>query len=432
MAEKLPKYVFKRPNGSYRYKRNVPKDLRRVIPKATVYRKLGNTYQEAIAALPVAHAEIEALFDRERRTSDEHRAAMLVRERLGKSTYNAYRDGVIDIYWQEYDDLLELAEDTEGNVPPGVTNALNRARYIKPSVTFDQALREYEEFLREDGKDDSGLKARMARIKRDLIICLGDKLFEQADLKLITRANANAFRDMLLARMSPNSVQRNVGVVKAALNHAILEHDLDIKNVFQALKIKGAGSSKTDRLPITDEQLRDIWPAFKSSTTALSLLLLLTDTGARLSEITGLATGDIDLEAGILHIRENSFRSLKTKTSTRDVPLSQRATDCLRELTKSMPDGSPIFSRYAVPRGNDKASAMLMKRLRSVISDKKITIHSLRHRMKDKLRNTGCPEVLSMAILGHSTNTVAANYGSGYAIQTMRDAMAKVWPSTPS
>ena len=33
---KLPMYVFKRANGSYRYKRNVPKDLREVIAKATV------------------------------------------------------------------------------------------------------------------------------------------------------------------------------------------------------------------------------------------------------------------------------------------------------------------------------------------------------------------------------------------------------------
>jgi hypothetical protein len=47
--------------------------------------------------------------------------------------------------------------------------------------------------------------------------------------------------------------------------------------------------------------------------------------------------------------------------------------------------------------------------------------------MKDKLRNTGCPESVSMAILGHGTNTVAANYGSGYAIEVMREHMEKAW-----
>ncbi|MGB4111806.1 MAG: integrase, partial [Yoonia sp.] len=52
MPLKLPRYVFRRANGSFRYKRNVPKDLRAMIPKATVYRQLGTTYHDALRALP--------------------------------------------------------------------------------------------------------------------------------------------------------------------------------------------------------------------------------------------------------------------------------------------------------------------------------------------------------------------------------------------
>ena len=58
---KLPAYVFRRPNGSYRYKRNVPKKLREVVGKDTLYRKLGESYAEAMLKLPKVHAEIEAL-----------------------------------------------------------------------------------------------------------------------------------------------------------------------------------------------------------------------------------------------------------------------------------------------------------------------------------------------------------------------------------
>jgi hypothetical protein len=32
-----------------------------------------------------------------------------------------------------------------------------------------------------------------------------------------------------------------------------------------------------------------------------------------------------------------------------------------------------------------------------------------------------------MAILGHSTNTVAANYGSGYALEVMREHLERVY-----
>ena len=51
-------------------------------------------------------------------------------------------------------------------------------------------------------------------------------------------------------------------------------------------------------------------------------------------------------------------------------------------------------------------------------------MHSLRHRMKDGLRNTGCPEAVSLVILGHGSKTVASNYGSGYALEVMRELQA--------
>ena len=39
----LPRYVFRRANGSFRYKRNVPKHLRVLLGKETLYRQLGDS-----------------------------------------------------------------------------------------------------------------------------------------------------------------------------------------------------------------------------------------------------------------------------------------------------------------------------------------------------------------------------------------------------
>jgi integrase len=334
-------------------------------------------------------------------------------------------EGAVDPEWPEYDDFQELAEDVEHAVPKGVTQQIRAASSKAAPMSLSRVLEEYYAYKAE--ASDNGLRTRIDRIRKDLTLSLGKNRFEWTELQDLTRADANTYRDVLLARMSPNSVQRNLGVVKAAINHVLLEHDLDFRNVFQAIKVKGAGSSSTDRLPITDEQLALIIPAFASNDTAKALLLLLTDTGARLAEITGLEAKDVDLDTATLHIRPNDRRGLKTKTSSRSIPLSRSATECLRQHKVGLSDTDPIFPAYAKPRGNDSASAMLMKRLRTVITDKKVTMHSLRHRMKDKLRNTGCPEHLSMAILGHSANTVGANYGSGYAIAVMREALVKVW-----
>jgi hypothetical protein len=113
MDQKMPRYVFRRANGSYRYKRNVPKDLQIVIPKATVYRQLGSTYYEAIRRLPVVHAEIEALFDQERSASNSLRARSIVRERLGEWHAGVFADGVVEPEWDITDDFRELAAETE-------------------------------------------------------------------------------------------------------------------------------------------------------------------------------------------------------------------------------------------------------------------------------------------------------------------------------
>jgi hypothetical protein len=221
MPLKLPRYMFRRANGSFRYKRNVPKDLRRVIPKATVYRQLGNTYQDALRALPKVHAEIEILFDRERRTTDEKRATVLVRERLGERHQSMFIDGAVDPEWPEYDDFQELAEDVEHAVPKGITRQLRAASSEAAPMSLSRVLEEYYTYKAEES--DNGLRTRIDRLRKDLILCLGKNRFEWTELKDLTRADANSYRDLLLARMAPNSVQRNLGVVKAAINHVLLE-----------------------------------------------------------------------------------------------------------------------------------------------------------------------------------------------------------------
>ena len=278
---KLPKYVFRRANGSYRYKRNVPAALREVIPKATVYRQLGTTYDEAIRMLPVVHAAIEALFDLERKTPSSSRAVSIVRERLGEWHANAFADGVIDPEWDVTDDFRELAEDLRNTAPKEVVRQIGSTRVTPEPMTLHKVLSDYYAYKCNGGTDDLPMKTRIERIKKDLVIALGKNRVEWTPLADINRADANAYRDYLLHRLAPNSVLRTIGVVKAAVNHVIIENDLDQRNVFQSIKIKGAGSSNTDRLPITDEHLDLMTPAFESSEVATALLVLLTDTGAR-------------------------------------------------------------------------------------------------------------------------------------------------------
>ena len=246
-------------------------------------------------------------------------------------------------------------------------------------------------------------------------------------MQTITRQDANAYRDSLLPVMAPNSVARYKNTLNAALNWYIKDTGIDWTSPFSGLLIKGAGSSIADRHPLSDEQVEQLKAAFQDDPTTNALFVVLRDTGARVAEIAGLRITDCNLDEGYINITPTPWRRLKNAPSERSVPLSPAATTVLKTLITDKDPEAPVFERYARPRGMDRVSAMMMKRFRKVIADRKLSMHSLRHRMKDKLRNTGCPEAVSMAILGHGTNTVAANYGSGYAIEVMREHMEKAW-----
>ena len=424
---KLPAYVFRRANGSYRYKRNVPKKLVGLIGKATLYRQLGESYAEAMRNLPQVHNEIDKLFRNEAHVPSGERALAIIRGALGSDVAEQVLAGQVVEYSQEDYALNELARDIAGKLSDDIVTQIYTGRLKQPTLTLQKALGEYQQYKTDDAGESRELELRVVRLRKDLGAAIGKQRVTDTPLNEITRADANALRDYLLQRMKPSSVHRYITVVRAAVNYVITEHSLNIPNVFNGLRIKGASATVDDRLPMSDQDLAMARPNFDDEPVAHALFVALTDTGARLSEITGLEVGDIDLQQRSITIRPNGVRTLKTKGSQRTLPLSERALELLQEHRRGKGDTQPIFPDYARPRGRDAASAMLMKRLRRSITDKKITMHSLRHRMKDKLRNTGCPEAISLAILGHSTNTVAANYGSGYALEVMREHMERVW-----
>ncbi|HAJ29619.1 MAG TPA: integrase, partial [Gammaproteobacteria bacterium] len=119
-------------------------------------------------------------------------------------------------------------------------------------------------------------------------------------------------RDHLLKRLKPSSVQRHINTVRAAVNLAITEHGLNSVNIFVNLKVKGAGASKDDRLPLSDLQVAELAPAFASDPEVWGMFVTLQDSGARLSEILFLRVGDVSVQERSIRITPNEQRGLKT------------------------------------------------------------------------------------------------------------------------
>ncbi|MBO9102426.1 site-specific integrase, partial [Rhizobium sp. L74/93] len=89
-----------------------------------------------------------------------------------------------------------------------------------------------------------------------------------------------------------------------------------------------------------------------------------------------------------------------------------------------------VFSKYGKPGGGNVASAALMKNLRKVVKDPKVTVHSLRHTLQDRMIVAGISEHDRHIILGHSVTGEANRYGSKEArLVATTEAMRLLLPS---
>ena len=428
LKTKLPKYVSRTDFGVYRFVRNIPQDLIPTVGKRRFYRVLGADFAEGMKAYPKAVADYDALVGAYSKETPTREAILsLVKDKFGEDASLRLARGDVDDNLEGA--LTDFSAELDGKVSEEVAVRLYDASLPATVMSMSEVLTRYATHKDSgDANKDRLLMNRVEQTRRYLRECLGATAVDATPVEKLTRKDANRLRDYLMPKMKPNSVNRIVGQARTALNFCIKEDDLNIRNPFLGVIIKGAGASKEDRLPLTEQDISLLDGVYDAPDDISALWATLRDTGARLSEITYLEVGDVSLQDKSVAIRPNSLRGeLKTSSSTRTIPLSDKALTALQALRVGKGDEEAIFTRYARPRGADGASQMLMKRLRKHITDPKKSIHSLRHSMKDALRNSGCQEELAKALLGHSDGSVASRYGSGYDLPTMREALEKTW-----
>jgi len=421
--------VYRTAFGVYRFRRNVPKDIMKVSGRKLWYKVLGKDFQEAMRGYSQSLIEFDSFVASYSRQSPLRETILeVVKNEFGEDAMRMLARGQVDEHLEFA--LMDLADKVEGSVSEEVSARIYGASLPPVETTLSGVLDRYREYKATGNVDKDRLMLNLIkRTKRACEEVLGTTAVNDADVAKITRKDVNAVRDYLFGTgLKPNSVVRVISQAQAALNFCIKEDDLNISNPFQGVIVKGKGATKDDRLPLSKEDIHALNQSFEAPDDIAGLWTTLRDTGARLSEIVYLAVGDVDLQAKSVAIRPNAFRDgLKTTSSERTIPLSDKALEALQVLRQGKEDDEAIFTRYARPRGADSASQMLMKRLRKVVKDPKKSIHSLRHSMKDSLRNTGCPDELGKALLGHSDGSVASRYGSGFTLPVLREAMEKAW-----
>ena len=278
-------------------------------------------------------------------------------------------------------------------------------------------------YLRLKGNDrPPTFEAAVRRSCGYLIDCCGMK-----SLKDYLRSDATKFRDYLFAKgLNGASVARIFGAVRAVINLALSEFGLAIVNPFSNVYFDHSVGVKK-RLPVKPEDIKKVQEeCYKADDEKRWLIALIADTGMRLAEGAGLLRSDFFEQDGILcvNIRPHPWRSLKTASSTRIIPLAGSAKWAAERILAE-PDGSG----FAFPNYNDgqrtnanSASAALNKWLKAKIGPE-YAIHSLRHSMRDRLRAVECPSDVIDQIGGWLTQGVGASYGEGYSVGVLQKWM---------
>lgn len=435
-------------NGQYRYRRAVPEALREAVGQLEIKKALGSDYATAMKRYGEVHKATDRLFENAKQAPvPTDREAVIRALRKAGASPKQLENIVAGLGWgrsaegwgtgaeglwyglvNEYEDAKRNGETPA--VALEVIRAIGEQKLPQQTYTIASALGFYLE--RKRGTDEAinrQLENRINNLKARAIAVLGKDAVNKRSLEKFTRADALKIRDAMLAEVHPNSVRRMLNIFRAALNKTLLEFDLGLRNPFDKMEIKGAGASKDDRLPFTEKDMADLAKTMvKSPDDTLGILwAVLRDTGARLSEIAKRKVAEVDLENASISIPIG-----KSKNAIRVVPLSPKALEGIRHLAEGKPAADNLFAGYATGRGPDSASQALMKRLRTKITDPKKAVYSLRHRLKDRLRDTDCPADIQEEIMGHDAQNVAKNYGVGYSLDKKRGYLERVWNTTPT
>lgn len=218
----------------------------------------------------------------------------------------------------------------------------------------------------------------------------GDK-----DITAYTKADANAFRDDLIKRkLTGSSITRNFGTVRSVINFAASELGVDYTNPFGKVYYdRSAGVA--ERQPIPLDTIRVLQSECHRLDDDLRwLVALLSDTGMRLAEAAGLLKDDLRLNDTVPHIviREHPWRRLKTSGSARSIPLVGSALWAAERVQYKVTESKFAFPRYNMgdTTNANSASAALNKWMKPHVPIK-VTMHSFRHSMRDRLRSVECP-----------------------------------------
>lgn len=446
-AKLMLKHVKIDANGRYRYRRRVPKALQAALGVTEFIKTLGRTEREAIAAYGPYHHLVEQQIAMGKaggtlKSPIETKGVIKAFFQFHKldsfssgktedeqTSREAYADEIIEKYHRDPITGHPLDVTPEDNALLAAMYGGIEAVVAEPTLTDAFKLYLKEKPILDPFKRQKQIN-NFNRIERDALAVW------HADLPLnrITRQNAKDLRDHLLTRMKPDSVKRQINNIKAVVAYACREFEVPRNDVFLKMELpKEALEDRERRLPLSSDIIDAMYDELKGDLVLSDVWTLIHYTGAQNAELLSLEIRHINVDAKVPHviIEATETRSLKDGWRKRVVPLVGKAFEVAQRIVAQAEGRQFAFPKYAQTKKHDLFSANMMKRLRKHTKDPRHTLYSLRHSLKDALRDADVSLDLQEAILGHSTGSGSqANYGSGHTLDRKQSALLKVFGTT--
>ena len=163
------------------------------------------------------------------------------------------------------------------------------------------------------------------------------------------------------------------------------------------------------------------------------IALIMTQTGARNREVTGLHVNDVKYDHEVPHLifRKNKIRLMGKGGLERAVPISKTLAKRLASFIKSSEDKEKVFYTWASEGMSNIMSRQLSKHIENLYpeDERKLQPYSLRHTFIDKCDAARIPNSISEYLTGHKTkgsSTVHKNYGTRPPPKTHVEDMERI------
>lgn len=420
-------HYLKKRGKKFHFRRRVPTQIQFLFDKNLIQIPL-DTDSESIALQRAQHFNVlledfwSDLLNMDKDEVSNAYEQLLFNSKVRRFQYIPKKELVEQTPLYEFINRVNMADSTQDMF----AKELILGGLVSSEITLNKARDEYFSYEQGNLRELSENQIRKwknprKKAVRNFIEVIGNKPINE-----INRKDVLDFRQWWVDRiqnedLASNSANKEFGIIRKILSVAKDNQsiELPVDALFKGVSLKKM--EKIKRYSFSNEFIKGalLKPQGGLNIEAQMLIYAMADTGARISELTGLEAKDIILDSDIPHIkiRPNQTRILKTSQSERDIPLVGASLYAFQQL-------GGVFQRY---QGKpDLISSTINKYFRenNILPSKHYSLYSLRHSFEDRLTAVEPPDKVQAALMGHKY--VRPRYGSGPSLEQKRLWLDKI------